>query len=106
MRILVVDDERDIAFILKKGLECYGFQADAFDKPESALMNFRACAYDLIITDISMPKINGFKLYQETSKTDAKIKICFLSAYEEFKRAIPSIDTICLIKNPSLSAIC
>lgn len=103
-RILVVDDERDIAVVLKKGLENYGFKADAFDKPESALMNFRAGSYDLIITDVRMPEMNGFELYREIKKKDSKVKVCFLTASEvyseEFKRMVPTIGAVCLIEKP------
>jgi two-component system catabolic regulation response regulator CreB/two-component system response regulator ChvI len=89
---------RDIALVLKKGLESQGFQADAFDEPESALMNFRAGHYDLILTDMRMPKMNGIELYQEIRKIDAKVKVCFLSAYEEVRKALP--EPVCFIKKP------
>ncbi|HEU4605728.1 MAG TPA: response regulator, partial [Nitrososphaera sp.] len=82
----------------------HGFKADAFDSPESALVNFRAGAYDLIITDISMPKMNGFELYREIRKIDGRVKVCFLTAFEvyheEFKRMFPSIEASCMIKKP------
>jgi two-component system, OmpR family, response regulator ChvI len=100
MRILVVDDEKDIALVLKKGLESQGFKADAFDRPECALMNFRAGSYDLILTDMRMPKMDGLELYQEIRKIDAKVKVCFLSAYEELKKMLPSTEPICFIKKP------
>ena len=100
MRILVVDDEKDIALVLKKGLESQGFHADAFDRPECALMNFRAGSYDLILTDMRMPEMNGIELYQEVRKIDTKVKVCFLSAYEEFRKAFPLTESICFIKKP------
>jgi DNA-binding NtrC family response regulator len=98
MRVLVVDDERDIALVLKKGLESQGFQADAFDQPESALMNFRAGRYDLILTDMQMPRMDGIELYQEIRKIDTRVKVCFLSAYEEVRKAFP--EPVCFIKKP------
>jgi DNA-binding response OmpR family regulator len=104
MRILVVDDEKDIAFILKKGLENYGFTVDAFDSPESVLTDFRTGSYDLIITDIRMPEMNGFELYKEIRKKDTKVKVCFLTAFEvhdeEFEEMVPSTESICLIEKP------
>jgi two-component system catabolic regulation response regulator CreB/two-component system response regulator ChvI len=103
IRILLVDDEKDIAFVLKKGLENYGFKVDAFDRPESALENFRSGSYDLMITDIRMPEMNGFELYKEIRKIDAKVKVCFLTASEmydeEFKKTVP-IESVRLIEKP------
>jgi DNA-binding response OmpR family regulator len=59
-RILVVDDEPDIAFTLQAGLEDGGFNVDAFTDPELVLSNFKPGLYDLALIDIMMPKMNGF----------------------------------------------
>jgi DNA-binding response OmpR family regulator len=89
--ILVVDDEPDINLSLKISLEDNGFQVDAFDDPVLALDNFRKGAYDLLILDIKMPKLNGFELYREIRKIDNKVKICFLTAGEMYYGAYADI---------------
>ena len=61
-RILLVDDEADIALAFKIGLEDNGFKVDAFDNPSKALSNFKAGFYDLLLLDIKMPKMNGLSL--------------------------------------------
>jgi DNA-binding response OmpR family regulator len=63
-RILVVDDEYDITFTLKEGLEDGGFNVDVFNDPELALKSFKPNIYALILIDIKMPKMNGFELYE------------------------------------------
>lgn len=80
-RILVVDDEPDIASLLKMALEYDGSfnSVQTFDDPLQALSNFKAGLYDLVILDITMPKVNGFDLYQEMTKIDSKVKFCFLT---------------------------
>lgn len=45
-RILIVDDEPDVGFTLKIVLEKYGFVADCFVDPSTALKNFRPALYD------------------------------------------------------------
>lgn len=82
-RILIVDDEPDVGFTLKIVLEKYGFVADCFVNPSTALKNFRPALYDLIILDIKMPKISGFELYSKFKSTDTKIKALFLTALRE-----------------------
>ena len=37
--------------------------------------------YDLLLIDITMPKMNGFELYEKIEKIDNKVKVCFMSAY-------------------------
>ena len=83
-RILVVDDEPDIASILKMALEHDGSFGivKTFDDPTLALSDFKAGLYDLVILDLTMPNIDGFDLFQEMRKIDNKVKFCFLSGRE------------------------
>ena len=68
-RILIVDDEPDVTFTLKKGLENNGmFEVDAFNDPLEALLNFKPDYYDFMLIDIKMPKINGYELYDKLKK--------------------------------------
>ena len=61
-RILVVDDEPDLTYTLKIGLEDTGsFEVDAFNDPELALSAFKPGNYDFLLIDIRMPKMNGYE---------------------------------------------
>ena len=88
--ILLVDDEPDITFTIKKILEDKGFQIDSFNDPITALKSHKNNFYDLVILDIKMPKMDGFELYSKLKEKDPKVKICFLTAsemyYEEFRK--------------------
>src|SRR5919204_4905954 len=76
--ILLVDDEPDIIEILRVGLEDNGFRVDAFTDPELALSSFKSGAYDLLLLDVRMPKLNGFELYEQIKKIDNnKAKVCY-----------------------------
>jgi len=104
-RVLLVDDEPDLNLTLKLTLEENGFRVDSFTDPLSALENFKANLYDLIILDIQMPDINGFELYRQIKKIDDKAKVCFLTAsemyYEEFRKELfPALDNNCYIQKP------
>lgn len=89
VRILVVDDEPDISFILKIMLERRkGFRVDSFNDPEEALHNFRPGLYDLVIIDIKMPKMNGTELYNRVHKVDENTRICFMCANEQYYQDI------------------
>lgn len=79
-RILVVDDEGDVAFTLKVILEKYGFVVDCFTDSTTALQSFKTDFYDLLILDIKMPSPNGFELYSQLKSKDANIKTLFLKA--------------------------
>jgi DNA-binding response OmpR family regulator len=63
-RILVVDDELDVCFVLEKLLSQNGFVVDSYEDPLGAL-KFKADLYDLVVLDIKMPDLNVFSLYRD-----------------------------------------
>ena len=83
-KILVVDDELDITLAITRVLEESGSKVDSHNDPVLALQNFKANFYDLII-HIKMPKMNGFDLCEKIIKIDGKVKVCFLTAWGEFR---------------------
>ena len=90
-RILVVDDEADVCFVLEKVLGENGFVIDSYEDPFLALERFRAHLYNLVILDIKMPELNGFELYREIRRLDKKVKVCFLTAGEMYYGAYSDI---------------
>jgi CheY-like chemotaxis protein len=104
-RIMIVDDEQDIARLFAISLENNGFVVDIFNDPLSALSNYKAGLYDLLLLDIRMPDMNGFELYQKIKDLDDKAKVCFITAYDEslneFKKLFPSLEDVdCFLKKP------
>ena len=117
-RILLVDDDHDILFTFKEGLEenddavvdksqLFGgakIQVDTFADPKEALSSFKAGVYDLLLLDIRMQDMNGFELYKELKKIDDKPKVCFMTAYELYyealKKDFPKLDVGCFMKKP------
>lgn len=107
-RIMVVDDEKDILAILKAGLESKGgFSIDIFNSGEDALQGFTSQPpdyYDLVLTDIRMPKMSGFDLYRRIREKNRSIPIAFITAFEinedEFSKVMPSIKVRDFIKKP------
>ena len=95
-RILLVDNEPDIALGFEMGLEDNGFEVDSFNDPILALSSFKQGLYSLALFDIRMPKLNGFELYKEIRKIDDKVKICFMTAFdiqnEQLKEVLPTLD--------------
>ena len=105
-KILIVDDESDIANSLKKGLEYRGYTVDAHTNPQKALENYKVGEYDLCMIDIRMPQMNGFQLYVEIKKLDRNVRICFCTAFEteyreEFHRVFPELDGRNFIRKPA-----
>jgi DNA-binding response OmpR family regulator len=81
-RVLLVDDEPDIVYLVKTRLERNGFEVDAYTDPLLALQNFKPGIYLVLVLDIKMPKMDGIELFNRIEKEDNKVKICFFSASE------------------------
>jgi YesN/AraC family two-component response regulator len=110
IKLMVVDDEKDILRIIKRDLEASNnntFEVDTFYSSELAIRafdNHPTDYYDLILTDIRMPKINGFELYRRIKEKNPSMKIAFITAFEinkeEFNKVLPSIDVKDFIIKP------
>ena len=109
IKLMVVDDERDILRIIKRDLEADDnpFKVDVFHSSELALREFDNHPrdyYDLILTDIRMPKMNGFELYRRIKEKNPSMRIAFITAFEinrdEFNKVLPSIDVKDFIIKP------
>jgi DNA-binding response OmpR family regulator len=104
-RVMIVDDEQDITTIFKIGLENNQFIVTTFNDPLQALSKFRSGLYELLILDIRMPGMNGFQLYRKIREIDNKVKVCFLTAFDEssgeFKSSFPFLEEVkCYLKKP------
>jgi CheY-like chemotaxis protein len=90
----MINNNSDVNYTFESVLEDNGFIVDSFDNPVLALKDFKADLYDLVLLDIKMPEMDGFKLYKEMRKIDNKFKVCFLTAsemfYEEYRRTYNS----------------
>lgn len=80
IHILVIEDEKRVADLLKIGLEENGYQVMVAYDGEMGLRLFRSNAFELVISDIILPKLNGFDLCQEIRKANEHIPILILTA--------------------------
>jgi DNA-binding response OmpR family regulator len=103
-RVMVVDDEPDIAHVLSEAIKLDGLAITPFVDPLQALGDFKRNRYDLVISDIKMPKMNGFDFYRELKKVRSDVPIWFMTAFEVTSREIstmfPSLKVERVIKKP------
>ena len=88
MKVLLVDNERDVTYAIGTVLEDNGFEVDSFSDSVLACDTYKSNYYDLVILDIKMPKMDGFQLYDCIRQKDRKTKICFLTASELFYESL------------------
>jgi DNA-binding response OmpR family regulator len=108
-RILIVDDDPDITYTFKEGIEYYSsiggsIKVYTYNDPLLALSEFKPNYYDLMLLDINLPGLNGFELYGKILEQDNNVKACFMSAAQINREALreiyPSISLGCYIRKP------
>jgi len=104
-RILVVDDNSDIVFTLRIGLESDStIQVYSYDNPVTALLEFKPNFYNLLLIDVNMPLMDGFQLAQKLLQKDLNVRVCFMTSGEinmDAAREVHPLKSIgCFIKKP------
>jgi CheY-like chemotaxis protein len=110
--ILIVDDEADVTLTFKAGIEDSNNKADANKRievytssnPVVALSEFKPNFYDLLLSDINMPHVNGFELSEKILAIDINVQVCFMSSaeinHEALREIYPSLSLGCFIRKP------
>jgi two-component system KDP operon response regulator KdpE len=90
-RILVVDDETQITLVLRSGLTKHGYDVRVAGEGEAALELFHAWMPDLVVTDLSMPNMNGLELCRQL-RTISGVPIIVLSVKGDESIKIEALD--------------
>lgn len=78
--ILIIEDDKRVADLLKTGLEENGYNAFVAYDGVMGLRLFQSHAFQLVISDIILPKLDGFELCKEIRKLNAQVPILMLTA--------------------------
>jgi two-component system KDP operon response regulator KdpE len=90
-RILIVDDERQITRVLSRGLTSKGYDVHVAADGEAALQTFGDWHPDLVITDLSMPNMNGLELCRRL-RAFSEVPIIVLSVKGEESAKVEALD--------------
>ncbi len=80
-KILLAEDDNDMRRFLVKALENAGFQVSSHDNRMSAYQRLREEPFELLLTDIVMPEMDGIELARRASELDPDIKIMFITGF-------------------------
>lgn len=80
IKILVVEDEQRVAELLKRGLEESGYQVELAYDGVWGLRLFRAGEFQMVISDVILPKMSGFELCKEIRNSNNRVPVLMLTA--------------------------
>mgnify|MGYP003329844152 FL=1 len=80
-RILLAEDDNDMRRFLVRALEQAGFQVASYDNGLSAYNRLREEPFELLLTDIVMPEMDGIELARRATELDPDIKVMFITGF-------------------------
>ncbi|MCS7015813.1 MAG: ATP-binding protein [Gemmatales bacterium] len=83
LRILVIDDEPHVLTFLRQCLLHLGHQPDTHTDPEQALEQFRRQPYEVVITDLGMPKLDGYQVSALVNQMAPNVPVILLTGWGE-----------------------
>jgi len=85
LRVLVVDDNLDNAFLLQTLLEVEGYSVEVADSGQAALQQMRIAPPDLVLLDVMMPEMDGFKVVRKIrgNRQLRATPVILITAYDE-----------------------
>ncbi|RMD97653.1 MAG: sigma-54-dependent Fis family transcriptional regulator, partial [Deltaproteobacteria bacterium] len=90
-RILVVDDEVEMLVSLKKILSRQGFTVEGTTEPEAAIAMIATGAFDLLLTDLKMPGMDGVELLKRVKQIQPDLIVIILTGYARVDTAVAAM---------------
>jgi two-component SAPR family response regulator len=104
--ILIVDDEYDVASLIKQSLQMDGRKVSVFTDPIVALEDFKVnCkTCGLVLSDIRLPGMNGYEFVKKAKEIEKQVKVVLMSAFEigdkEFHNLLPDVKVDAFLQKP------
>jgi DNA-binding NtrC family response regulator len=92
MNILLVDDDQDCLEDLITILKPAGHQYDLFIVPEKALESYQQKPYDMVISDMKMPRLSGIDVLKKILSVNPKAVVVLVSGFAEAETAIAAVN--------------
>ena len=104
-RVMYVDDDASMVFLVMRMLKKLGYQVTAFDRPEQAIAAVRAerTAFDVVVTDFNMPRLSGLDVARQILQIRKDLPVVITSGYitEELRAGAKALGVQHLIYKPN-----
>lgn len=93
VRILLVEDEPDVAQLLAKGLREQSYAVDVAEDGETASYQAQVNDYDLVVLDVMLPRRDGFEVCRELRAAHLSVPVLMLTARDDVQDRITGLDS-------------
>jgi DNA-binding response OmpR family regulator len=92
MRILIVEDEANLASVIQRGLEAQGYQAPIAETGEDAVLHVRTEPVDLVLLDIALPDIDGHQVLAQIRQSRRDVPVIMVTARDDVASKVGALD--------------
>lgn len=96
MKVLIIDDEKDMTYSIEQILTSAGFDCLSFSDPFRALEAFQHNQIDVLISDVQIPGLNGMDLFRLAKRSNPLLKVIYISGYFA-ENSVPESDRSCTL---------
>jgi two-component system OmpR family response regulator len=102
MRVLVVDDDREICDYMETFLSKDGLEVKTLSDPERVADEVKTGGYHMVVLDLMMPKVDGVEVLQRIRKVDSDVAVVIFTGYPSLESAVQSmkLDAVDYLKKP------
>ncbi len=93
VRVLVVEDDQDIAFVLQRSLRMEGYEVRLAGDGERALIEAAEFVPDLVVLDLGLPKLDGIEVARRLRERSDDVPILILTARDALESRVEGLDT-------------
>jgi DNA-binding NtrC family response regulator len=91
-RILITDDDMDLRELLTEAVKNWGYEVSVARDGDEALRKLRMERFDIVITDLMMPGMDGLALLQKVKDLDKEILVIIITGYATIETAVKAIE--------------
>ena len=92
MKILLLEDDIACLESLERALQPTGFECVSFHDPVEALKAFKKESYDVVVTDIKMPVMNGIQVLKKVKKMNPETYVIILTGFADVNNAVEALN--------------
>lgn len=92
MNIMLIDDDKDCILSLAGAVEPTGHSCEMFTKPERAVELYDGKRYDVVITDMRMPGMNGIEVLKAIRGHNHKARVIIITGYSDVEAVISAMN--------------
>ncbi|WP_378954474.1 response regulator [Pelosinus sp. sgz500959] len=91
-KILIVDDEQDVAVVLEDFLRMEGYEVSSTTSPIEALEMIKQQKYHIVLSDIVMPKMDGIDFLTQVKQYDALTQVIMMTGYSTMDKTMRCLE--------------